>query len=299
MKITKEMQINHDTIDKQYNHFTKQAGGVNWHGVEMGDSNGEVVLLVHGLPEGFYSWGKIMPLLDQSFRIIAIDLKGYGRSTCTGNNYNWQHIAGQLMALMDAMNIQKFHVVGHDWGALITSIMVGDFPERILSYVRMEADIFSPANPNESFKKKPQWKLFQKEWLGRFVMGRTRFFIDLVYNDKRMTSVMSTEDREFFYYEFGRPDVATAVCQYFLAKNWDLDAALDKIAYNNFAFPVLLLQADKDPAQPISLFEKVPELCKNCELKFLTNASHFSNLDQPEQVADAINEMVRREKQNA
>jgi pimeloyl-ACP methyl ester carboxylesterase len=294
MKITKEMQKNHDTIDRQYNHFTKHAGGVNWHWVEMGNPNGEPVLLVHGLPEGFYSWGKVMALLDQSYRIIAIDLKGYGRSNSYDNNYDWRHVAAQLMALMDALEIQKFHVVGHDWGALITSIMVGDFPDRIFSYVRMEADIFSPENQNESFKKKPQWKLFQKEWLGRFMMGRTKFFIDLVYNDKRMTSLMSTGDREFFYYELGRPGVAVAVCQYFLAKNWDLDSALNKIAYNKFSFPVLLLQADKDPAQPMELFENVTKLCPNCELKFLTNASHFSNLDQPQQVADAINEIINR-----
>jgi pimeloyl-ACP methyl ester carboxylesterase len=126
------------------------------------------------------------------------------------------------------------------------------------------------------------------------MMGRTKFFIDLVYNDKRMTSVMSNEDREFFYYEFGRPGVAAAVCQYFLLKNWDLDSALNKIANNNFPFPVLLLQADKDPAQPMELFEKVLQICQNCELKFLTNASHFSNLDQPQQVADATVEISHR-----
>jgi pimeloyl-ACP methyl ester carboxylesterase len=57
------------------------------------------------------------------------------------------------------------------------------------------------------------------------------------------------------------------------------------------------LQADSDPAQPIELFEKIPERCKNVSLKVVKNAGHFSNLDQPQQVADAINELVHSKRQ--
>lgn len=54
------------------------------------------------------------------------------------------------------------------------------------------------------------------------------------------------------------------------------------------------LQADNDPAQPIELFEKIPELCKNVTLKVVRDAGHFFNLDQPQQVADAINEFINK-----
>lgn len=54
------------------------------------------------------------------------------------------------------------------------------------------------------------------------------------------------------------------------------------------------LQADNDPAQPIELFEKIPELCKNVTLKVVRDAGHFCNLDQPQQVADAINEFINK-----
>jgi pimeloyl-ACP methyl ester carboxylesterase len=66
-----------------------------------------------------------------------------------------------------------------------------------------------------------------------------------------------------------------------------------KIAENRFSFPVLQLQADSDPAQPMSSFADVPMLYPNMRLQWITNASHFDNLDQPGQVANAINAFIK------
>jgi pimeloyl-ACP methyl ester carboxylesterase len=94
--------------------------------------------------------------------------------------------------------------------------------------------------------------------------------------------------------EFSRPGVADQVPKYFKTGNWDLDAALDRICKGKFSFPIMILQADSDPAQPVSIFKDVPHECPNVELRWIKNASHFSNLDQPEEVARAINEFVNR-----
>lgn len=291
-KVREQTQRNHDMIDNQYNHKYLEAGGVRWHYIDEGSSDGEVILLVHGLPEGYYSWSKVIPFIDPKYRIIAMDMKGYGRSVSNDNNYEWHHVADQTLALMDALGIEKFNIVGHDWGAIISSILVGDHPDRILSFVRMEADIFSLKGRSTKYIEKPQWLLFKNEWLGNYVLSDSEWFIDTVYNDKRMTTSLSESDREYFIYEFSREGVSQAVCRYFLDKNRDLNALMDKIAYNDFPFPVLQLQADSDPAQPRELFEKIPEICKNVELKWVTNAGHFSNMDQPRQVAESINEFV-------
>ena len=288
-------QANHDNIDKKFNHRYQEAGGVLWHYIDEGNPKGTVILFLHGLPEGFYSWKDVMPLIDKKYRLIAIDMKGYGRTTSADNkNFEWHHVANQTLALMDALGIGKFHVVGHDWGAIISSIMVGDHPDRILSFVRMECDLFSTSNKIATYIKKPQWLIFKNEWLGNYILSNSRWFINTVYNEKRMKSTLSQPDRDYFIYEFSREDVSNAVCQYFLDKNRDLKALMDKIAYNNFPFPVLQLQAERDPAQPVELFEKIPQVCKNVELKWVKNAGHFSNIDQPQQVADAINEFVNR-----
>jgi hypothetical protein len=82
--------------------------------------------------------------------------------------------------------------------------------------------------------------------------------------------------------------------RYFQSRNWDLRAAISKICESNFLFPVLQLQPDSDPAQPKSIFADLSGRCPNFQQQWITNASHFDNFDQPEQVADAINKFVKR-----
>jgi pimeloyl-ACP methyl ester carboxylesterase len=125
------------------------------------------------------------------------------------------------------------------------------------------------------------------------MMQDAGWFIDLVYKGGgRMTTPFRQVDRDYLVYEFSRPGVAKMVPRYFAVRNWDLDTAIGKICKNNFSFPVLQLQADSDPAQPPSIFADAATQCPNVQMQWVTHASHFDNLDQPAQVADAINRFV-------
>ncbi len=57
-----------------------------------------------------------MPLIDPQYRVIAIDIKGYGRSDKADKDFNWHTVGRQTVALMDYLKINKFFVAGHDWG---------------------------------------------------------------------------------------------------------------------------------------------------------------------------------------
>jgi pimeloyl-ACP methyl ester carboxylesterase len=61
---------------------------------------------------------------------------------------------------------------------------------------------------------------------------------------------------------------------------------------NTFSFPVLQLQADRDPARPLALFADAATACPNVRLKWVTDANHFDNLDQPQQMATAIDDFL-------
>jgi pimeloyl-ACP methyl ester carboxylesterase len=269
------------------------VNGIQWHYVDEGNPNGTVILFLHGLPEGWYSWSKVLPLIDASYRLIAIDMKGYGRSDRQNSDYNWHTVGSQTLDLLTSLGVDKFFVVGHDWGALIGSVLVSDHPDNILGYVRMEADLI----PQESgsmlaaYIQKPQFLLFQSNWIATYMMQDAGWWIDFVYHG-RMTTQLQQPDRDYLVYEYSRPGVAEMVPRYFLRRNWDLDTALGKICKNNFPFPVLQLQADSDAMQPPSIFADVATQCPNVQIEWVTNASHFDNFDQPAQVADAINRFV-------
>lgn len=296
-KFRAEHQAEHDAIDAQFNQHDTVVNGIKWHYVEEGNPEGEVILFLHGLPEGWYSWRYVLPLVDQNYRLIAIDMKGYGRSDLQDENYNWHTVAGQIVDLMDSLGVEKYYVVSHDWGTIIGSVMVSDHPERILGYIRMEADLIqkeeiSTTPPPSVYLEKPQWLLFQNNWIASYLYQDAGWLIDTIYPD-RMTSTFKQIDRDYLVYEYSRPGVATMNPKYFLTSNWDLNTAIGKICKNDFPFPVLQLQADSDPAQPQSIFADIASECPNVQLEWVTNASHFDNFDQPQQVADAINRFVQ------
>jgi len=280
-------------IDFKFNHQDTVVNGINWHYVDQGSKKGTVIVFLHGLPEGWYSWRYVLPLIDPKYRLIAPDMKGYGRSDKTDSDYNWHVVARQTLEFVNSLGIDKFYVVGHDWGSLIGSVLVSDHPRRILGYVRMQADLLRPGTIT-NWIKKPQFLLFQSKWLATYMMRDAEWFIDRVY-PPRMKKPFDLVDRDYFVNEFSRPGVAEQVPNYFLTRNWDLESALDKICKEKFSFPIMILQADGDPSQPVSIFEDVPRQCLNVELRWIKDASHFSNLDQPEEVARAINEFVNRD----
>lgn len=175
--------------------------------------------------------------------------------------------------------------------------MVVARPERFLGFVRMEADLkYSPDDLEQLYVQKPQWEAFQDYGTAvRFLSDAARV-IDTSY-PPRMLTELDPVDRNYLVYEFARPGVAEAVSNYFLYENWDLETAVVKVADNAFDFPVLQLQEDSDPSQPAENFADVEQQFPNGTLEWVTNASHFTNFDQPEQVADALNRFLRAAKQ--
>jgi pimeloyl-ACP methyl ester carboxylesterase len=285
-------QASHDAVDAQFNQFDRVVNGVNWHYVEAGNPNGTAILFLHGLPESWYTWRYVLPLMNQSYRLIAVDMQGYGRSITPGNNYDLKNIAKETVDLMDSLNITKFYVVGHDWGTLVGEVLVEQYPDSILGFVRMEGG--TPINANLSPTiDNPQFLLFVSPRLGTMFMQDAQWFVNSVYLP-RLVKPFSEVDKMYVTYEFSRPNVAQDVPLYFMLQNQqEYRDANNRLINQNWAFPILLLQADQDFSQPKSSFDGLDTIAPQLSLEWITNASHFDCFDQPEQVANAINRFIR------
>jgi pimeloyl-ACP methyl ester carboxylesterase len=99
-----------DTFTSRY----IDTGELRQHAVIEGD--GPPLLLVHGWPENWYAWRLVMPALARDFEVIAADQRGMGLSDKPASGYDASTLAGDLVALMDALGHQRFAVVGHDTG---------------------------------------------------------------------------------------------------------------------------------------------------------------------------------------
>ncbi len=114
-----------DTFTSRY----VDTGELRLHAVIGGD--GPPLLLVHGWPETWYAWRLLMPALARDFTVIAVDQRGIGLSDKPQDGYDTGTLAGDLVALMDALGHERFAVVGHDTGFAISYALAADHPDRV------------------------------------------------------------------------------------------------------------------------------------------------------------------------
>lgn len=102
---------------------------VNLHYVRDGGA-GEVVILLHGFPQTWSSWTKMMPLLSADYDVIVPDLRGVGQSDKPKDGYDKKTSAQDIRNLMDELGVAKAHIVGHDIGGMIAYAFAVQFPDR-------------------------------------------------------------------------------------------------------------------------------------------------------------------------
>lgn len=108
------------------------VGGVTLHVEDSGQ--GRPVLLLHGWPDSARVWRHQVPaLVAHGFRVVAPDLPGLGRSDLPGDPaaYRIRTVAGQLVALLDTLGIDRAAVVGHDFGAAVAWVLAMTAPDRV------------------------------------------------------------------------------------------------------------------------------------------------------------------------
>ena len=99
-------------------HRMVEANRIRLHVAELGE--GPAVVLCHGWPETWYSWRhQLQALAAAGFRVLAPDMRGYGRSDRPEaiEAYTQLHIVGDMVGLLDALEIAEAAIIGHDWGA--------------------------------------------------------------------------------------------------------------------------------------------------------------------------------------
>jgi haloacetate dehalogenase len=97
---------------------------------------GAPVILLHGYPQNHMTWAPVAPALAEGFDVIVPDLRGYGASDAPADDaahsvYSKRTMAGDIAGLMDALGLERAHVIGHDRGARVAYRLALDAPERL------------------------------------------------------------------------------------------------------------------------------------------------------------------------
>jgi pimeloyl-ACP methyl ester carboxylesterase len=119
-------------------HSWVPVNGFKMHVAEAGAHEGPPVVLLHGWPQSWWCWRKVMPTLaGAGFRVLAADLRGHGWSETPGRGYEKAQFADDLIALLDGLGLDRVDLIGHDWGAMAGFMAAIDHPERFSHYLAL------------------------------------------------------------------------------------------------------------------------------------------------------------------
>lgn len=134
-------------------HRDVTARGLRFHVAEAGPAGAPPVVLLHGWPQHWFMWRHVIPLLSTDHRLIVPDLRGLGWSDAPKKGYLKQELADDVLAVLSEIGVDRFDLIGHDWGAFAGFLMCMSAPERVGHYVACSIPHLWPPKERPSLKR--------------------------------------------------------------------------------------------------------------------------------------------------
>ncbi len=247
--------------------------------VDMGDPKGPPVVLVHGYTDNARDWVPLIPYLSKKFRLIAIDIRGHGRSDKPECCYARIDFAYDIKLLLDVLHVPRADVVGHSLGSMITQVLAEEWPQRVRKVVL----ISSTAGPRPgSPPRKPKFDFAAEiRSLKEPIDPDSPFMVAWWDSPKPV-------DPDFIRRQ--RRDSARIPLAVWLAV-LDQGAAFTDLQRNlpKLTAPALLIWGGDDPIMEEEGRQTLREGLPSAQVKVFDGLGHNPFWEDPQAVADVIN----------
>jgi len=283
-------------------HAYIEVNGVKLHYVKEG-SGQELVVLLHGWPEFWYTWRNQLPVLAEKYTAIAPDLRGFNESDKPEgvSNYHANIVATDIVELVYALGYKKAHIVGHDWGGAIAYNIAIQYPEVVDKLVIMNAPhpaIFMKhltSNPRQLMRSYYMF-LFQIPWLPEKIIGRdlktffSKAFRGWCYNKE----AFSDEDIQRFVEAYSIPGALEASINYYRAGiRFGTKEAKKGTLKRKIESKTLIIWGENDKALGKELTYNMEKyFASTYEVVYIPECSHWVQNDRPEIVNKYLMEFL-------
>lgn len=223
---------------------------------------GEPLLLITGFSGDLYNWKKAIPLLDDSYKVISFDNRGSGHTEAPDGPFTIETMADDAAALLDALDIERAHVLGWSMGGNIAQELTFRHPRKVANLILMS-----------TYTREPD---------------RARFAIDAMIHSVREGASMDTfqtmmqtwcSTEAFFrgkvsVCELGE-ECSINVLNGFTRQKKALDAFDSHDRLHKIKVPTLVIHGDEDIMVPINFGVKVAAGIANSEFEVIEGAGHF------------------------
>lgn len=266
--------------------------GIDLHVVTAGPASGRPVILLHGFPDFWYGWRhQVDALAARGFRLIMPDQRGYGLSDKPAEvaAYDIGELSADVLRLMDALELRRASLVGHDFGGGVAWWIAANQPERVDRLVVLNC---------------PHFAVYRRAHLGLEQLARSWYVYAMVTprlgeaackacNHEALVRLgpgtraggMRVEDGPVYREAWGRPGVVRGMIAWYRAM---IPALFRRFPRTRIAAPTLLLWGKRDPFLASSMARSSIELCDRGKLVMFPEATHWVHWDLPDHVNPLI-----------
>ena len=275
----------------------KVVNGVSLHIVEAGAPGGPLLLLLHGFPEFWWAWRhQITPFAEAGYHVVVPDMRGYNTSEAPRDvsAYVLDTLAADVVAIADAYGAPRFHLVGHDWGAVIGWWVASRYPQRLGRVVLMDGphpDVLARQglrHPTQALRS-TYVAFFQLPWVPEATLGAFNYAaLRTTMQASAKPHAFAPGDLDAYVEAWSHPGSLTAMLNYYRA----LRERKKPEHAARLTMPTLILWASDDRFLERHVAEAGLALCDDGRLEFVEGASHWLHLEQPERINRRIVEFL-------
>lgn len=275
-----------------------------------GPEVGEPIILLHGFPESHRTWRHAAPDLARDHRVIVPDQRGFGGSDRPKGveHYRVEETVADIFALADAFGVERFTLIGHDWGGAISWTAALRHPERLRRLVIVNAPhplVFQRSVIDDPAQRQASQyiRAFRSEWMEKGIdaMGLDTFF-EKSFRSHVDLSLIPTEERQAYLDDWRQEGALTAMLNWYRASNLEVPA-MDEHAvgpiwtrapFPKVTVPTLVVWGMRDKALLPLQLDGLDGLVDDLTIVRVEEAGHFVPWERSAPVIAAVRAFLDR-----
>jgi epoxide hydrolase 4 len=283
-----------------WQHRFVETNNIRLHCVVQGE--GELVILLHGFPEFWYSWRHQIPALARHYKVVVPDLRGYNDSDKPASGYDLDTLSADIQGLIGSLGYLKAHIVGHDWGGAIAWHLAQKVPDLLHRLAILNAPPphrFMQELVGNLDQLRRSWYVlaFQipalPEWL---IRQNLRSFVKALFQDQAIRKgAFTSHDTAMYQAALEKPGALSAALSYYRQllspqtwlMNWERSP-------QPITVPTLVLWGEDDSFLSQKVIDGIESfVAAPLKLKFLPQCGHWIQQEAPQTVNRELLDFLR------
>jgi pimeloyl-ACP methyl ester carboxylesterase len=274
------------SLEGEFVSETAPVNATSLHYVRGG--TGPAVILLHGFPEDWYAYHRVMPLLAKHFTVVAVDLRGIGGSAAAASGYDAANMAEDLHQLLEYLHLENVYVVGHDIGGMVAYAFARLYPETSRGVMMLDSPLPGLGSWAAVKSSRLTWHInfHQTPHLPEHLLaGREaiyfRYFLD--------SDTFSDAEVARYARAYAAPEHLRALLEIYRA--FSANEQFNAAQQSAITLPLVLAAGENSPFEHLmpSFADALRDHgCENVKIEVIKSSAHYVAQEQPQAVSELI-----------